>query len=111
MNDLFALAVFFAALALVIALSSGDLLAWFREEWRLLRLHTWAPDVAPPCTLRDERALRIAIKRDAAVQKMRRHGIKTLLEGRKAWQTIKPMHDEEPPARVVSINRKSKGKF
>ena len=53
-------------------------LAWLREEERLLALATWSggayhgpPDPAP-CTARDPRCARLAERQDAVYQSMRR---------------------------------------
>lgn len=107
MNDLFALAVFFAALALVIALSSGDLIAWAREEWRLLRLHTWAPDAAQPCTLRDERVALMVLKQRALGKRMRRQGRSLLADKPYTPVLTKPAEDPAPPKadKVVPFRR------
>lgn len=109
MTDFFALVLLLVLFAAVLAYARGDLIAWIREEADMIRADSWAPE--DEFTSKDARCRVVAEKLDKARARMKRDGIKTLLEGRKAWQTIKPMHDEEPPARVVPFNRRTKWKF
>ena len=82
----------------IVILSDEPFDRWARNEWRLMRLNTWEPED-------DERATRLALKRQAAVAKMKRHGIKSLLDGRPAWQRINPMGEKAAPEKVVRMRR------
>lgn len=68
------------------------------------------PDPTPPdaesLTSADERCQALRIKQERARQWMRKHGIKSLLDGRKGWATLNPMAAAEPPAKVVQLKRR-----
>lgn len=111
MNDMVALLAVLAALALVIGLSSGDLVAWVREEWRLLRMRTWAPEVdAPPCTLRDPKVALMVLKQRALGKRMRKQGRSLLASKPYTPALTKPAEEPTPPKadKVVPFRRASR---
>jgi hypothetical protein len=56
-------------------------------------------------TTSDPRCLATLAKLARARDRMKRLGIKSLLDGRRAWTKINPMHDE-PPAKVIEMRRR-----
>jgi hypothetical protein len=52
-----------------------------------------------------ERKERLEARQKAAIARMKREGIKSLLDGRPAWQRINPMGDKPEPARVIKMRR------
>ena len=60
------------------------------------------------CTSEDERCKALRIRQERARQRMKQLGHKSLLEGRKAWATIKPMSDPEPSATVIQFGKKGR---
>ncbi len=59
-------------------------------------------------TTSDPRCLRLRQRQEAARQRMKREGIKSLLDGKRAWQTIKPMSDPEPSAQVIQMGKRNR---
>ncbi len=54
----------------------------------------------------DERCVALRIRQEAARQRMAKLGIKTLLEGHKGWQTVRPMAAPEAPATVIPMRKR-----
>lgn len=72
--DLPALLVFLALVVAVTALTSGDPIAWFRAEWRRMRMETFSSQELPGPTGAEEAAQRLELKQRALAKQMRRQG-------------------------------------
>lgn len=57
-----------------------------------------------PYQAQREKEERVQAKLKAAREAMRERGVKTLLDGHKGWQTIRPM-STEPAAKVLPMRR------
>lgn len=64
------------------------------------------PADADSLTSADSKCQALRIRQERARQGMKRAGIKSLLEGRPAWQTINPMAAAKPVAKVVQMKRR-----
>lgn len=86
--------VVFVAIVCVVAFVSW-ILNWISDE------------PSPPDRDHDgdkrRREAALQAKREAAIDRMKKLGIKSLLDGRKAWATIRPMHAEEEAPKAHKI--------
>lgn len=57
-------------------------------------------------TSSDPRCLATLQKLANARAKMKKLGIRTLLNGHKGWATVKPMAEPQPEAKVISMRRR-----
>jgi hypothetical protein len=76
MSDWLALLSLIAGLAILLACWSGDVIAWAREEWRLMRAKTWAPGatrITGPTT-KEDAATRLLRRQRALAKRMRKKG-------------------------------------
>lgn len=105
MTMLIAWVLLVLAVAVFVAASTGDPIAWAREEWRRIRARTWAPGEFPSST--DTRIARMALKQRALAKRMRREG-RHLLAGKPYVPVLtKPAEPERAPRadKVVPIRR------
>lgn len=65
-----------------------------------------SPGDADQFTRNDERCQVVRVKQHVAVQRMKRLGHKSLLDGRPAWRTVNPMGVRAEPSKVVPLRRK-----
>lgn len=111
MSDALALLCILTGLGLLLAIWSGDVLAWVRREWLLLRAKTWAPEagISGP-TLKENAATRLLRRQRALAKRMRKKG-RHLYAGkpyRHALTTPAPTPASKPPKSddvVVPIRR------
>ncbi len=57
-------------------------------------------------TSSDPRCLAVRMKLARARDRMKKLGIKTLLEGHKGWATVNPMKTPEPAATVIPMRKR-----
>lgn len=74
MNDIAALLALLFIIVCVLALSSGSLTAWAREEWRRMRADTWAPGTLTGPTSKEKDAAALLRRQHALAKRMRKKG-------------------------------------
>lgn len=63
----------------------------------------------PDCdslTSNDAKCEAVRLKQAAARARMKKLGIRSLLDGRPAWQRINPMHSPQPESKVIRMKRR-----
>lgn len=113
MTDFLALGALLAFLAFVFSRAAGGFIAWLREEWRLLRMDSWATSdyVVNPSlgTRADPRVARVDLARRALGRRMRKQGRGLLGPRAKPYtpELRPPAPDPTPPkaGKVVPVRR------
>lgn len=110
------LAAFAALYVLAVGLLSGDLGAFLKNEWRLMREREWSDgiydssDNPRPCGRLDPRCQATLKRQLAARAWMRKAGIPLLMEDRKPYTPVITKADLAPKvsAKVLPIKRRGK---
>lgn len=91
MNDLIALAGFIGALALIIAVSTGNPIGWLLREIALARADAWGESPSLPQDIltarNDPRCRRMVIRQRLEGQRLRRDGVTPRVRISCAWTT------------------------